>query len=153
VTAHGVGVKARKHGREVNVVIVPKNRAVPAETTRTFSAPAGARGLKVDVTQGDNPDVELVEVLGTLVVQGLPADQPAGRPVDVTLSFDAQGRLHARALYRPTGQALQLSLDVTGGLTDAEVAQARQDLRDLGLAPDADRASDPDGPVGPDPGP
>jgi molecular chaperone DnaK len=152
VTAHGVGVKARtKQGQAINVVIIPKNQPVPAENGRVFSAPAQARRLKIDVTQGDNPDVDLVEVLGTLVIQGLPADQPAGRRVDVTLSFDEQGRLHARATYRTTGQSLQLSLDVAGGLSDEEVARSRRDLRDLGLigGPEDDRAPAPDGPIDP----
>jgi molecular chaperone DnaK len=156
VTAHGVGVKARtKQGRSINVVIIPKNQPVPAEKTRPFSAPAQARRIKVDVTQGDNPDLDLVEVLGTLVIQGLPADQPAGRPVDVTLSFDEQGRLHARALYRATGQSLELSLDVAGGLDDQQVAQLRRSLQDLGLirGPEGDRAPAPHGPTDPDPRP
>lgn len=141
VTAHGVGVLAYREDRRSNVILIPKNRRVPAATSRRFRTRRGdganSGRLRIEITQGDAPDVELVEVLGTLVIEGLPPDEPAGQPVDVCLTFDAEGRLHAAATHVPTGRALGLSLEIPGGLREEQVEAYRQYLREAGLYPGA----------------
>lgn len=137
VTAHGVGVKAldRQRGM-VNVVLISKNQRVPATKIRRFrTRGTGSRlhRLKIEVTQGDSPQVDLVETLGTLIIEGLPPNEPEGQPVDVTLTFDDQGRLHVTAEYVPTKQSLQLSLDIPGCLREEQVKEYRKYMRDLGL--------------------
>jgi molecular chaperone DnaK len=129
VTAHGVGVKVHSKGRSRNEVLIPKNSRVPVKVTRRFITAGDASGSKsvsITITQGDAPDVELIEVLGTGRI-GLPVSEAPGNPVDVTMEFDGQGRLHTRATYVKTAQDVAMTLDVRDGLREDEV-RAYRDL-------------------------
>jgi molecular chaperone DnaK len=141
VTAHGVGVRIRRQGVHVNDVLIHKNTAVPVRTVRRYRAVKKneaqvADRLSIVVTQGDTPDADTAEVLGTAVITGIPKDEPEGQPVDVTLAFDQQGRLQLQAVFTKrdnTRQQLQLDLDVPGGLRQEQVQKLRQQLQASGL--------------------
>jgi molecular chaperone DnaK (HSP70) len=137
VTAHGVGVRlVTSVGRILNQVLIPRNSSVPASANRRFLTQSNkgySDRLKITVTQGDADDPELVEVLGTLYISGLPPEEPGRQPVDVSMSFDAQGRLNINAVYLNTGHSLQQSLEIPGCLREEEVRQYRKILQDTGL--------------------
>ncbi len=137
VTAHGVGLRVlTASGQMHNQVLIPRNCRVPTAATRQFLTQRnkgyGDR-LKITVTQGDAEDPQLVEVLGTLYISGLPPDEPGGQPVEVSMSFNKQGRLYINAVYLNTGQSLQQSLEIPGGLREQEVRQYRKMLEETGL--------------------
>ncbi len=141
VTAHGVGLKVRAGQRRVNTVLIPKNSPVPVSITKRFLTKAtggGGTQIKIDVTQGDTADVALAEHLGTSKIDGLPAGEPDGQPVDVTMQFDNQGRLHIHALYLPTDQRMEMSLEIPGGLCEEEVEEHRRFLEQTGFLNPAD---------------
>lgn len=129
VTAHGVGVLLKKDDGFVNNILIPKNSPVPVKTSRTYRT-TGSTGMqtnvKVTITQGDTTDADLAEILGEGRIHGLPPGQNANRPVDVILEFDRQGRLHVHAVYVDTGNQLQMTLDVVGGLK-AEALDGHRD--------------------------
>jgi hypothetical protein len=110
---------------------------VPANVSRRFrtrkhrAGPASA--IRIIVTQGDTPDVELAEVLGTARITGIPRNDPPGQPVEITMEFDPRSRLHLRALYVNTGQLLTLDLDIPGGLREEQVEYYRDLLTTSGL--------------------
>lgn len=136
VTAHGVGLKVRSSQQWVNRVLIPKNTPVPAAVTQRFLTRAtGARGreVKIQITQGDVTDPNAAESVGIGKICGLPDNEPQGRPVDVTMQFDAQGRLHVRAVYVSTGQEMEMSLEIAGGLQPEEVREHRRFLEQAGL--------------------
>lgn len=141
VTAHGVGLRVRQHGVRVNDVLLHKNTAVPAQVVRQYRTVKKehqdqANRISIVVTQGDTPDPDAVEVLGTASFTGIPRDEPAGQPVEVTLAFDANGRLHLLAVYTKsdhTRQQLALELEVPGGLCQKEVEEFRQLFEQSGL--------------------
>ena len=136
VTAHGVGLKVRSGEGWANKVLIPKNSRVPVNVTRRFLTKAtGSSGtqIKVNITQGDTTDLAVAEELGTGKIEGLPPDEPDGQPVDVTMQFDKQGRLHIHALYLPTDQRMKISLDIPGGLKQEEVEAHRRFLETVGF--------------------
>jgi molecular chaperone DnaK (HSP70) len=136
VTAHGVGLKIRTGSEWKNKVLIPKNTRVPANVTQRFRTRAtGASGqqIKIDITQGDTEDLAVAELLGTGKIGGLPPNEPEGRPVDVTMQFDDQGRLRVCAVYVLTGHQMQMSLDIPGGLRSEEVAEHRKFMQDSGF--------------------
>lgn len=153
VTAHGVGLKIRAGSEWSNRVLIPRNTRVPANVTQRFRTRAtGSRGqqIKLDITQGDTQDLTVAELLGTGKIEGLPPNEPEGRPVDVTMQFDDQGRLRVHAVYVLTGQQMQMSLEIPGGLRSEEVAEHRQYLKDTGFLQPVDareliRAMDAEG--------
>jgi molecular chaperone DnaK (HSP70) len=137
VTAHGVGLRVlTARGQTLNQVLIPRNSPVPTSATRRYLTQRnkghGDR-LKLTVTQGDADDPELVEVLGALYISGLPPDEPGGQPVDVSMSFNRQGRLYINAVYLNTGQSLRQSLEIPGGLREEQVLQYRRLLEETGL--------------------
>lgn len=137
VTAHGVGIKVKANGEWRNVVLISKNSSVPSTQTkrfRTTGTPLGTVShIAIEITQGDTPNVDLVEILGVGAI-AVPANEAAGQPVDVTLEFDAQGRLHARAIYVATGKEMSMSIAVRGGLQEEEVDMYKTFMQETGLA-------------------
>ncbi len=137
VTAHGVGIKSNSAGGPQNSVLIARNTSVPTEVTRRFfiakQVTSAHQYIKVEILQGDNPRIELAEVLGVGKIEGFTEHQSAGQPVDVTISFDVQGRLHVRAVYVPTGQAMLWSMEIAGGLQEAEVWTQREFLNKSSL--------------------
>ncbi|HUG92363.1 MAG TPA: Hsp70 family protein, partial [Planctomycetaceae bacterium] len=138
VTAHGVGVKARMGRRHTNVVLINKNTRVPCSARQifnTFSSTSDGcvRAVPVVVTQGDTSDLDLAEILYDGRIVGFPAGEQAGYPVEVTMEFDEQSRLHVRAVYLRTGRELAVHLDVPGGLQEEKVREYRKLLEESGL--------------------
>lgn len=136
VTAHGVGLKAVSKGKDANVVLIHKNSQVPCSVSRQFKTHvkgSNRQRIVIDVTQGDTQNIDLAEKLGRGYIDGLPADATSGEPVQVKMSFDAQGRLHVLAVYVKTGQELSFNLDIPGGLNRKEVTQYREMLEAAGL--------------------
>ena len=131
VTAHGVGVKVRSETGWRNSVLIPKNTSVPVRVAKryvTASETGGGTCVKIQVTQGDTPDVELTESLGTGKIEGFAWHEAPGQPVDVVMDFDDEGRLHINAIYVNTGQEMLISLEIPGGLRAEEVEQQRTHL-------------------------
>jgi molecular chaperone DnaK len=136
VTAHGVGLKIRRGNQWSNEVLIARNTPVPVSVTRRFRtrSAGGRKGIiTIDITQGDTPDAAAAELLGTGTITGLPADEPDGQPVDVTMAFDEQGRLHIRACYVPRNQHFEISLEIPHGLRNEEVLDQRRFLEETGF--------------------
>jgi molecular chaperone DnaK len=137
VTAHGIGIRTRNDAGALNHVLIHRNAPVPARVSRRFRTrkdrTGPASGIRVVVTQGDTPDAELAEVLGTARITGIPANEPPGQPVEITLEFDSQSRLQLEAHYLSTGQRLTLDLDIPGGLREEQVVQYHDMLVHSGL--------------------
>jgi len=138
VTAHGVGVRVRDESSSgwKNALLIHKNSRVPASGSKRFYTAEETTAdtvIKIEVTQGDSADADLVEVLGEVVIEGFPRHEPPGQPVDVTMQFDATGRLHMHAVYANTGQDVSVSLEVAGGLREEEVQEQREHLKKVGF--------------------
>jgi len=131
VTAHGVGVLARVGEEWKNVVLIPRNTQVPASAIRRFvtaSATGGGTYVRIEITQGDTPEPELAEVLGTGRIAEFPRNEPPGQPVDVIMEFNEEGRLHIQAVYVNTGQEIEMSLDIPDALRPEEVRTEKRHL-------------------------
>jgi len=136
VTAHGVGLKTRTDAGWANRVLIPKNTKVPVSITKRFVTRSYGRGgthIDIDITQGDTTDLTLAEYLGTGRITGIPPNEPDRQPVDVTMEFDDQGRLHIHALYVPRNQDMEMSLEIPGGLCQEEVEDHRRFLEETGF--------------------
>lgn len=139
VTAHGVGVRVRDPNGIgwKNSVLIPEQTPVPNEVpaSRTYVAAdkinAGSV-IKIEITQGDSEDIDLVEILGEGRIEGFSDNQPAGQPVEVSMWFDAQSRLHTKAVYVKTKQEMQMTIVVAGGLNEIELEEQREHLKKIG---------------------
>ncbi len=145
VTAHGVGLKVRDPSGAgwKNSLLIPEQTPVPNPIPATKSFVAADRinagsVIKIEITQGDSEDIDLVEVLGEGRIEGFSDAQPAGQPVEVSMWFDAQSRLHTKAVYVKTGQEMQMTIEVKGGLCQREVEEHHEHLKQIGAISPAD---------------
>lgn len=131
VVSHGLGVIANNaDGKPMNSLVILPNSRIPCQVTADHftTVQDGQTLLKLEVTEGDEDDVDpkYVRTLGssTLRLRG----RPAGSPIRVVFSCDLDGILHVEVIDLVDGAHLgEMEIDRTANLTDSEVAEiARQ---------------------------
>jgi len=109
--ALGIMIRDEKTGRRVPHYLVPTNTPLPVSKTQTF-------GTVVDnqttvrvrlVESGAGPDRPPTE-LGDCEISQLPAGLPEGAQVDVTISYDAQARVHVSARELTTNKKAEVEI-------------------------------------------
>ena len=100
VNSHSLGVVGMHSStkRVVNVILIPKNTALPCHVVRTFkTARADQRSVQVRVVEGESERPEACIALGECVVRDLPPGLPQNTPVEVEYAYHANGRLSVSA--------------------------------------------------------
>jgi molecular chaperone DnaK len=76
-----------------NVIMIRKNSPIPIKKTETFrTISKNQTELECNVTQGEDTDPEFVKSLLKKDMQ-LPPGRPAGCPIEITYSYDANGQM------------------------------------------------------------
>jgi molecular chaperone DnaK len=124
VNSHSLGVKItdpQNRTRKINHIMIPKNTQIPFSVKQKFvTTSANQQRIHVSVLEGDAIDPDACEQIGDFYVVGLPANLPAGSPVEVTYSYDANGRIHCSAMELTSKQAASTEI-VRGGLQSKDV--------------------------------
>ena len=110
----------------VNSIILQKNTPLPCSNKETFCTTGdGQTQIECTVTQSQFPetDPEFVNVLDKALFRDLPPGRPAGRPIEVTFSYDRNERMHCVFLDVESGKKHEATL-CPKGAGDAE-AQKR----------------------------
>jgi molecular chaperone DnaK len=100
VNSHSLGVVGiNPQTRErTNVVLIPKNTALPAQAARMFRlAKAGQRGVRIAVVEGESHRPEDCIALGECNIRDLPPGLPLGTAIEVLYRYAANGRLSVYA--------------------------------------------------------
>jgi molecular chaperone DnaK len=102
INSHSLGVKVSdpaSRDRKVNHIMIPRNTPIPFSVTQKFvTNTPNQRTIHVYILEGDARDPDACTQIGDFRVVDLPPNLPAGSPVEVTYSYDANGRIHAEAL-------------------------------------------------------
>lgn len=112
VNSHSLGVLAVDPltKRKTNVVIIPKNTPLPATAKRRFrTAKANQPNVQVRVLEGESEDPDACQEVGLCAIRGLPANLPAGSPVEVGFTYQSNGRLRVSATL--VGHAAGVKVD------------------------------------------
>jgi molecular chaperone DnaK len=97
-------------GRKFNKILIPKNSPLPLTVTKDFKTyKPNQRSVQIKVLEGESEQPEVCTVIGVCAIRDLPADLPAGWPVRVSYSYEANGRLHVSAQLK--GHAASVSAD------------------------------------------
>lgn len=127
VNSHALGVEITdfQNGQtKRNHVMIPRNTPIPHSVTQRFvTTTTNPKAIRFRLLEGEAADVNACTPIGDLRITGLPAGLPAGSPVEVTYSFDVQGRIQAKA-RELTGQreaAIEIVRDA--GLTEVSLLQ------------------------------
>ena len=78
--------------------MIPRNTSIPYQITQRFVTNSdNQQRIHVTVLEGDTSDPLACEQIGDFRIYGLPPDLPKGSPVEVTYSYDANGRISVTA--------------------------------------------------------
>lgn len=92
-------------------LLIPRNTSVPADRSQVFSTVSDNQPrLELHLVQGERPIAADNELIGRLVVDGIPP-APRGAPrLEITLRVDADGRLDATARDCATNREMAVRL-------------------------------------------
>nr|MBR4280370.1 Hsp70 family protein [Clostridia bacterium] len=96
VNSHGLGIVAvGDSNRLQNFILIPRNTSIPAVGSEEFFTQVDNQpGFDMRVTEGDDDDLDYVEVIGTAEIKFRP--HPAGSPVRVELGYSKDGIIVGR---------------------------------------------------------
>ncbi len=101
VNSHSLGIKVTDpsdKSRKMNHIMIRKNTEIPFTTKQRFvTTSPNQQRIHVYVLEGEASDPDACTLIGDFRVVDLPPDLPKGSPVEVELSYDANGRIHAKA--------------------------------------------------------
>jgi molecular chaperone DnaK len=107
VNSHSLGVKITDPANpqlKYNHIMIPKNTAIPYLATQRFvTTTPNQQRIHVYVYEGEASDPEACTLIADFQVVNLPPGLPAGSPVEVTYSYDTNGRIQCKAVEL-TGQ-------------------------------------------------
>jgi molecular chaperone DnaK len=125
INSHSLGVKISdpdNRARKINHIMIPKNTAVPCKFTQRFSTnSANQQAIHVYILEGDARDPDACTMIGDFRIVNLPPNLPAGSPVEVTYSYDANGRIHAAAKELTSNRVATTEIVRDSGLTEQGV--------------------------------
>jgi molecular chaperone DnaK len=96
VNSHSLGVLGIESatGRKRNTVLIPRNTRLPATNTRCFQTRRDDQNsVVVEVIEGGDASGNGSTPIGRCIVRNLPPGLPAGTAVEVTFSYEQNGRL------------------------------------------------------------
>jgi molecular chaperone DnaK len=97
VNSHSLGVMGvdTRTGLKRNKVLIPKNTPLPHSVNRVFRTARPDQGsVVIQVMEGESERPEGCIRVGVCKIENLPPDLPAGWPVQISYSYEANGRLH-----------------------------------------------------------
>ena len=124
VNSHGLGVQAKnpKTGKTVNHLMIPRNSRLPAEKKQVFhTSHEGQRRVNVKVMEGDAPDPSACSLIGSCYIYDLPENLPKGAPIEVSYSFDPNGRVKVSARDLTGGREARIEIERRGGLNESQI--------------------------------
>lgn len=137
ITAHSMGYVLidRKTRAPYSEIVIDRGSALPAHMDKTvYTIADGATEWKVEVTQGEDRDLQYVTMVGEGLIR-YDGPKPSGHPVRTRFSYDVNGLVHIEAFDGVTGVRFgELQLIRPSNLSDHEIEAAR--VRMAGTAAD-----------------
>ena len=138
VMSHGIGIIVQnKRGKLVNSVILPGNTSVPAsaEVSGYSTVAPFQESLLVQVTQGDDEDVDYVATVGEAEIRIRPRQQIV--PITVSVSCDENGIVHVYVHDDDENVDLgEVRIERAFNLDAGEVERSKQSIARLDITGD-----------------
>ena len=111
--------------------LIERNSTIPTKKSQVFStADDNQSAVTIRVFQGERKMAADNKLLGQFNLEGI-APSPRGLPqIEVTFDVDANGILHVSAKDKGTGKEQKITIQSSGGLSDAEIAQMVKDAEE-----------------------
>ena len=107
----GILVRDPATGHKIPHYLIPANTPLPCAFTQSFgTVNNNQRRVHLHIvesgTSGDHPFVEL----GACIVEDLPPNLPVNTPIEVTINYDEQARVHVTARELASGKEARVSI-------------------------------------------
>ena len=111
--------------------LINKNTTIPTKKSQVFStAQDGQTQVGIKVLQGEREMAADNKLLGQFDLVGIPP-APRGVPqVEVTFDIDANGIVHVSAKDKGTGKTQRITVQSSGGLSQAEIDKMMREAED-----------------------
>ena len=108
--------------------LIEKNTTIPTKANQVFStAEDNQNAVTIHVIQGERKQASFNKSLGQFNLEGIQA-APRGMPqIEVTFDLDADGILNVSAKDKTTGKEQKISIQASGGLSDADIEKMVQE--------------------------
>ena len=106
----------RNQGVMVNDIVIPRDTKLPCSITKTYHVlHDDQKVIKCSVTQseGEESDVEFVVIIAEEPLD-LPKNVKEGDPVEITYSYDSNGKMHCVFQYMKTKKKHEINLKPEG---------------------------------------
>merc|ERR1719277_12447 len=121
--------------------LIPRNTTIPTKKAQTFSTAAGNQTqVGIKVFQGERAMATDNKLLGQFDLVGIPP-APRGVPqIEVTFDIDANGCVNVSASDKSTGKKQNITIQSSGGLSDAEIEKMVNEAESMKEADEAKKA-------------
>lgn len=126
VNSHSLGIEGidPQTLRKTNVVLIPRNSALPTKVAQKFSTKAeGQQSIVLQVLEGESSQPAACTAIGRTVIRDLPPGLPQGWPVEVTFEYAENGRLTVLGLVPGTHRQAVLDLERAVGLSNEGITR------------------------------
>jgi molecular chaperone DnaK len=125
VNSHSLGVLVHAGGVPKTSVMIPRNTQLPAtKRSRFFTINDNQTGVRVVVLEGEASEPDANARIGECVISGLPP-RPKGQEIEISYSYDSDGKIEIWAMDVGTGQAANVELRRSSALSEDELSAER----------------------------
>lgn len=132
VNSHSLGVEItdpNNRSRKMNYIMIPRNTPIPFKVNQRFSTTVqNQQRVHVRLLQGETEDVDGCTLIGDFRITKMPANLPAGSPVELSYQYDANGRIQASAKELTGNNEATAEIVRDSGLSEGNVDDAFESL-------------------------
>jgi molecular chaperone DnaK len=124
VNAHSLGILGTDpaSGKQFNKVLIPKNTPLPHTVVKKFQTfRHGQRAILIKVLEGESDKPILCASIGVCTIGDLPADLPAGWPIEVVYTYQSNGQLSLSAKLKDYDKSISTEFQRENSLPDEDL--------------------------------